>query len=297
MNDFVFLFDMDSSLADHDTALQADLNAIRSPEEKEVALWGDEEKLPYMRARIRLIRNQPDWWLNLKPIDSGIALYDLAVQMGFTCEVLTKGPKNSPNAWREKVLWCQKHLDKDVNIHIVSDNGDGPHGGKGRVYGRVLYDDFPPYMLKWLHHRPRGLGIMPETPYNKDFNHPNVIKYDGTNESLGLVKEALKRVLARQDKEPLDLSDLKVPGKEGVTWETLRSVDPDYFGHADEDNPMDKLISYEDAAYKLATFLFDKGGQTRKFDEAKQQIQKVFPVGNGLYSMALQNYADGDHDT
>ena len=36
-------------------------------------------------------------------------------------------------------------------------------------------------MSLWLSNRPRGLGIMPVNDYNKYFEHPQVIKWDGTN--------------------------------------------------------------------------------------------------------------------
>ena len=201
---------MDGSLVNHDAALLEDLNKICHPSEKIMDLWGDEEKLSYMRNRINLIRSQPGWWFKLKPIQIAVDLFKIAQSMGFTCEVLTKGPKHLPNAWKEKIEWCQQNLSMYVNVHIVSDNTRyNKFGGKGRVYGRVLYDDYPEYMDKWLLHRPRGLGIMPVTPYNKNYEHPNVLKYNGDEKSTAIVKEALKRVLVRKDTEPLNIQDLR----------------------------------------------------------------------------------------
>ena len=46
---------------------------------------------------------------------------------------------------------------------------------KGLVYGKVLFDDYPPYIERWLEHRPRGKVLMLETPYNRSFSHPNVL--------------------------------------------------------------------------------------------------------------------------
>jgi len=42
---------------------------------------------------------------------------------------------------------------------------------------------------------------MPVTPYNKDFVHPNVLMYDGSN--LDAVRTALESVKNRQPGEPL----------------------------------------------------------------------------------------------
>jgi hypothetical protein len=82
---------------------------------------------------------------------------------------------------------------------------DDPSSGKGRVYGRVLYDDYPDYMLKWLKNRPRGLGIMPVTQANKNFTHPQVVRYDGTNHKV--VERALQAVFNRKPMEGLVLHE------------------------------------------------------------------------------------------
>jgi hypothetical protein len=44
------------------------------------------------------------------------------------------------------------------------------------VYGKVLYDDFPPYILRWLEWRPRGKVLMLDAQHNRDFTHPNVFR-------------------------------------------------------------------------------------------------------------------------
>jgi hypothetical protein len=72
---------------------------------------------------------------------------------------------------------------------------------KGLVYGALFYDDFPPYMEAWLRHRPRGLGIMPVTGYNKTFSHPNVVKWDGAN--IAVVRAAMVAAYARAPREAL----------------------------------------------------------------------------------------------
>jgi 5'-nucleotidase len=99
------------------------------------------------------------------------------------------------------VEWCRRHLGAETPVHITED--------KGLVYGKFLYDDFPEYCLSWLRHRPRGLVIMPETSWNKDFNHAQVLKYSGKN--LDEVRQALLICLQRKKGEPLLLPDKVSP--------------------------------------------------------------------------------------
>lgn len=193
----IALFDMDGSLADYVFVLCDQLNRIAGPGEEEVtpANLYALEKHDYIKHRMRLIKTQPGFWLNLPPIEIGLQALELASNVGFKIHILTKGPKRVANAWKEKVEWCQANISEDVDIHITSD--------KGLVYGKLLYDDYPEYMLRWLGHRPRGLGIMPVTPYNKDFKHPNVVMWDGTNEDE--LEQALTVAFNRQSGEPLEL--------------------------------------------------------------------------------------------
>lgn len=195
--DDIGLFDLDGSLANYEDALRSDLADLASPDEPPITDLWDESK-PYLEARSRLIKNQPGWWKSLFPIQAGMDVYDVAVEKGFHCQILTKGPKKSPRAWTEKLEWCQQNLGPDVDVHVVSD--------KKIVYGKFLYDDYPEYMLRWLEHRPRGLGIMPITLYNKDFTHPNVLMYDGG--SMEKIRRALDFVKNRQPGESFDLTKI-----------------------------------------------------------------------------------------
>ncbi len=195
--DAIALFDMDGSLADFNGAMIRSYNSILSPDEIPLTretLHGLEEK-DYVKARMRLIKQQPGWWLGLEPIPDGFQILVKAIEIGFKIHVLTKGPKKTAIAWKEKLEWCQKYLDKEVDVHITSQ--------KSMVYGKLLYDDYPDYMEKWLEVRPRGLGIMPVTPYNKNFTHPNVIKWDGNNYEEVVV--AMTKCFNRKSVEPLDL--------------------------------------------------------------------------------------------
>jgi 5'-nucleotidase len=191
--DDIGLFDMDGSLADFDGALRRDLERMRAPQEPPIGadLWDDTP--PHLEERMRLIRSSPGWWRSLPAIEAGFVVYRLAQELGFNNQILTKGPKRFATAWQEKLEWCQRYFGDDIDVHVVSD--------KRVVYGKFLYDDYPGYMLRWLRHRPRGLGIMPATEANQDFRHPNVLRWDGTN--LDAVRRALTFVKARQPGEPL----------------------------------------------------------------------------------------------
>jgi hypothetical protein len=191
----VFLFDLDGSLADYDGALLADLERMRSPAEPAVTEVRAAFAQPHLRARLDAITARPGWWTGLPPLAAGMAVFHLAREMGFDCQVLTKGPKYQPRAWAEKVEWCQRHLGPDVDVHVVSD--------KGLVYGVALYDDYPLYIEAWLEHRRRGLVVMPVNASNRDFRHANVLPYDGSN--LAEVERAMRVVLRRRPGEDLRL--------------------------------------------------------------------------------------------
>lgn len=197
----VGLFDLDSSLADFEKALLRDLRAVQSPDEPPLTganLW-EMEQLPHIRARMDLIKSVPGWWFKLQPILKGFAVYKLAADLEFRNEILTKGPRTKSRAWMEKVDWCLHHFGNEVDIHIVMN--------KGRVYGKFLYDDYPAYMDQWLKHRPRGLGIMPTTAQNADYRHPQVIKWDGRQETFDYIGRMLVRVRDRAPGEPLNLAE------------------------------------------------------------------------------------------
>lgn len=233
-SDNTFLWDMDGSLADYEAALIRDLNLLRSPQEVQVErgnLW-DLEKFDHIRERMHLIKNQPGWWLNLAPILKGFAVFSIAKEIGFRNQILTKGPHNRSRAWAEKVEWCAKHL-SEADICIVSKNGGESVPQKSGVYGKVLYDDYPDYVQGWLEHRPRGLAIMPVRKgvelKHSVYAHPNVIKWDGQDETFSYIKRMLLRVFARKPNEPLDLKE-DVPHDQ----EARQDRNPDHHPQVDQ---------------------------------------------------------------
>lgn len=197
MTDKIALFDMDGTLFDHDGALRRDMLAICSPYEIhhyeiKTCNFHDLGDIPHMRKRIDFIRERVGWWKNLHILQTGLDIYHAAKNIGFFCKILTKGPSSKPQAWTEKVECIHKYFGQSMPVDIVG-------ADKGGTYGRVLVDDYPDYVEKWLKNRPRGLVIMPDQPYNKHYTHPNLIRYNGDN--LDEIKQALTAAFDRNREE------------------------------------------------------------------------------------------------
>lgn len=182
----VALLDLDGSVAAFDEALQKGLDAIRGPNDPPYTEEAREE--PYMTARRRLIKSQPGFWENLPKIKLGFDVVDALVRLDFAVTVLTKAPIKIESAWTEKVRWVKRNLPEDFEVTLTQD--------KSKVYGKVLVDDWVPYFLPWLEVRPRGLVVAVAQPWNKDVDHPRVVRYDGTNYA-----EVVERLKASRDRE------------------------------------------------------------------------------------------------
>ncbi|MBA3549025.1 MAG: hypothetical protein H0T76_21285 [Nannocystis sp.] len=178
----VALIDMDGTLCDYHGAMSRGLAELCGDEQAPPPL--DDER-PWMRARRELIRHQPGWWRELPRLERGFEVLAELQARRFEVHVLTKGPAAASSAWTEKIDWCNRHL-PGVPVTITMD--------KGLVYGKVLVDDYPPYVERWLAWRPRGQVIMPAHPWNDGFSHPNVLRYTGDN--LADVRAALDRACA-----------------------------------------------------------------------------------------------------
>jgi hypothetical protein len=195
----IALFDMDGTLFDYEGQMERDLIRLASPEEAEITAqimkgdqWALAKEYPWLEARMDLIKSVPGWWKNLPTYQLGWDVYKWAVDIGFCTKILTKGPRSKSFAWAEKVDCISMHFGDDMPIDIVGKN-------KSDVYGRVLVDDYPPYMLGWLENRPRGLGILPAGRVNEGFEHPNAIRYDGNN--WREVQDALQAAYDRESKQ------------------------------------------------------------------------------------------------
>lgn len=190
----VALLDLDDSLADYSTAMHEQMSRIASPGEPPLAdsrMTGVEA--PWLEARRKLIQRQPGFWRGLRRIPEGFVVVDTLRQVGFSLHVLTKGPKSSPNAWGEKLEWCQAEI-PDAVVTLAGD--------KSLVCGRVLYDDYPPYFEAWLEQRPRGLVVCLAQPWNASYapggkdERPNVFRFDSVNvhELRSRLQNAFSRV-------------------------------------------------------------------------------------------------------
>src|SRR5262249_35853834 len=160
----IALFDLDGTLADYDAAMRRDMRLLQAPGEPE---WdpSTDRDAEYLKERQKLIRRQPGWWESLERYPPGFEILSEARALHFQCHVLTKGPASAVSSWPEKLLRCQKHV-PDLLVTVTQD--------KGLVYGKVLVDDWPPYVSRWMEWRPRGLVIMPAHPWNEGFTHSSV---------------------------------------------------------------------------------------------------------------------------
>ena len=150
-----------------------------------------------MKKRADLIQSSESWWESLPKLQIGWDVLKLAKEIGFRIMILTQGPRRNPASWSGKKKWIDKNLGPDVDVTITRD--------KGLVYGKVLVDDYPVYIKEWLNWRKRGLVIMPANEQNKDFSHPQVIRYDGTN--LEQVKRAMIKAFNRKSMEGVDYKE------------------------------------------------------------------------------------------
>lgn len=192
LSEQIVLFDMDGTLCDYEGQLIRDLQELANPSDPIIQ---DLHNCPeWIDKRIDLIRKVPGWWRNLQRLELGFDVLEICKLIGFEIRILTKGPRRTKNAWTEKVEWIHEHVVPDIPNTLMTITED-----KGLVYGKVLVDDFGPYMDRWLRWRPRGLGIMPAQKWNQNYSHPNVIRYDGKNKQQ--IREALLKSYRRPPRE------------------------------------------------------------------------------------------------
>lgn len=183
----VALIDLDNTLADYDAAMRAALQLLQSPTDPPLPAHLH-DGTPYLDARMTLVKQRPGFWSGLKPIHLGFDVLDIIREHGFRLSILTRGPKTKPLAWAEKVQWAAEHV-PDAKVTVTTDE-------KSQCYGRLLFDDFPPYIEPWLKHRPRGLVLMLDQPWNRDFAHERVMRITPDFETDRL-HAALREVIAR----------------------------------------------------------------------------------------------------
>jgi len=154
---------------------------LASPEEPSFKGVPRDDAPAYLKARADLVKSSVDWWVNLPKLKLGFDVWKVAESLGYQRMILTQGPRLYPSAWMGKKLWIDKYMGKNMDITITRD--------KGLVYGKVLVDDWPEYIERWLKWRPRGIVIMPANSANLGFSHRQVLRYTGKN--LAQVKEIM----------------------------------------------------------------------------------------------------------
>ena len=177
----VALVDMDGTICNFHETLERDLRKT---------LGEDYEKISERtRRQLELTMRQRDgWYFDLEPLPLGFRIVELLREVGFEIMILTKGNPRALNAWSEKVAWIKKYLPDTDQITITTD--------KGLVYGKVLVDDWPSYIDRWLEHRPRGLVVMPGHRWNTDYSNKQTIRVTAVEEVEKLrpiFEEARKR--------------------------------------------------------------------------------------------------------
>ena len=190
----VALVDLDNTLADYDGAMQHELAKMRSPHDPPLPTWSRDDEPPWLEARRRLVALRPGFWRELPRLAAGFEVYNALVAIGFDIMILSKGPTTKTAAWMEKADWCAVNV-PNAEVTITH--------RKSLTYGRVLVDDWPPYVEPWLETRPRGLVIMPAQPWNEGFTHPNVYRY--ADRDVLKLHRVLKAAYDRTSGEPLVL--------------------------------------------------------------------------------------------
>lgn len=202
--DQIILFDMDNTLCDWDGAMRRDLKQVLPPElvEKVEDWLGDErrERPDWVERLMTVIRTQAGWWRSLEPLKVGMDLLNLVLHTDWETNILTKGPHGKPAAWSEKKEWCLDHIVRDVPVTIAAN--------KSLVYGKVLVDDYPPYVESWLKWRKNGLAILPAHNYNKGFSHPNAIRVTEEHDDIMRAARAINAAFNRKMGDPLDLKEV-----------------------------------------------------------------------------------------
>jgi len=170
----VALIDMDGTLADFHGALHRDMKSLQGPGESELEDLSLIETTPYLYKRAAFIKRSPNWWYNLSPIPSGMQMLGILHDLDYKMVILTRGPKNNPGAWEQKMRWVEDYvISKFPHVKCVVTSGD-----KSQVMGAVLVDDWPDYVSPWLKTNPNGIGMLPSRYWNSDFVHASVCRYE-----------------------------------------------------------------------------------------------------------------------
>jgi len=170
MKEPIILFDLDGTMVDYDNAIKRDYYFYKNPNDPHYS--HENKKISHLRKLIDLIRCKNGWWLKLTKNKLGFDIYNIAIEIGYKPTILSKAPRNCPNAYTEKYLWVKENIG-DIDV-IISPN-------KTIVDGLVLVDDYPKFVDPWLNEHPDGIAILPKNENNDGYSHQRAIIYDGSN--------------------------------------------------------------------------------------------------------------------
>lgn len=179
----VALVDMDGTLCDFRNQLDRDVARVLNGR-------GEDVKVPacVVQEIEWLIRGQAGWYRNLKPLTLGFEIVRMLQEIGFRIMILTKSSKESKNAWSEKVAWVAEHL-PEADVTVTQD--------KGLVYGKVLVDDYPGHIERWMERRPRGIVVMPEQRWNEHVKTGDRILKVGSELDVVAIRPRMEAVFGR----------------------------------------------------------------------------------------------------
>lgn len=183
MEQLVALFDMDDTLCDTSGQRARDLTKISEEGTEIISDFRDPRCKPYIQKQLKLIMSQPGWWENLPSLNDGFELYALAQEEGFETQIISKAPKIYDLAWTEKKRWCDKYV-KGSELTLTQ--------YKSRYDGEILFDDWTPYVTKWLKRHPEGRAVIPSREWNLQYKHERAIHYNRHN--LEEVRNVLKEI-------------------------------------------------------------------------------------------------------
>ncbi len=158
----IALVDMDGTVADYDGAMESSYNRLILPGEltyrAACAAYGRMTLPDPLWERCQLIKSRHGWWRDMPMLQVGDQIVCVLRRLGYEVQIATRGPKDHPRAWAEKVQWVRKHMPVGTVVHVTED--------KSMLRSDVLVDDWPSYCDKWKAKNPDGLVIMPAHDYN-----------------------------------------------------------------------------------------------------------------------------------
>lgn len=171
------LIDLDNTLADYD---RAKARAIEARNLTSSEISAD------LRAEIH---SEPGFWMSFDPLEIGFRVVEILKELDYLPHILSKGPHNASNGWKEKFEWVRHHLGDDIGVTIST--------RKDIVRGACLVEDWPKFLGPWLEVNPDKFGILIDYESNRDFHHDRVIRVGSwvlSEEGGARLKKEIRRI-------------------------------------------------------------------------------------------------------